>query len=122
VILILCFSDGLLVASGAAVVIATGELLILVQQLLCIIFPTVCERKLKMKNVEVTRMIVSRFVIIAYLSLYVIHFHCQNRVLIGKKHHNLANFLKEKSTGNQKNLKNRSKNKNKNALKETAKS
>jgi hypothetical protein len=55
------------------------------------------------------------YVIIAYLSLYVIHFHCQNRVLIGKrekkeKHHNLADFLQEKSMGNEKNLKNRSKN------------
>jgi hypothetical protein len=28
-------------------------------------------------------MIISYYVIIAYLSLYVIHFHCQNRVLIG---------------------------------------
>jgi hypothetical protein len=36
-------------------------------------------------NAEVTRMIISYYVIIAYLSLYDIHFHCQNRVLIGKR-------------------------------------
>jgi hypothetical protein len=71
-------------------------------------------------------MIISYYVIIAYLSLYVIHFHCQNRVLIGKrekkekKHHNLADFLQEKSMGNEKNLKNRSI-KYKNALKGSAK-
>jgi hypothetical protein len=66
-------------------------------------------------------MIISYYVIIAYLSLYVIHFHCQNRVLIMKREKiNLADFLQEKSMGNEKNLKNRSI-KYKNALKGSAK-
>jgi hypothetical protein len=30
-------------------------------------------------------MMISYYVIIAYLSLYFIHFHCQNRVLIGER-------------------------------------
>jgi hypothetical protein len=40
---------------------------------------------MKMINADVIRMIISYYVIIAYLLLYVLHFHCQNRVLIGKR-------------------------------------
>jgi hypothetical protein len=52
-------------------------------------------------------MIISYYVIIAYLSLCVIHFHCQNRIWIGKSEKKEKNitiwpFLQEKSMGNEK--------------------